>query len=238
MKQKEKKEKKSIVKIILNIFFYVILVILILFAGVSIASRVNNGKIGSHQFLVVISASMDGEEQEEYDIKTIPVKSLIGVKLNTYDNEFYSSLKKGDVLTFNYVSLNNETITHRIVEDPEILDDGIYKFTLKGDAVSGNEYQYLYSDGRSGEIIGKVTFVSYPLGVLYFFISSKIGTVVLVIIPSTLICLYEIYRIVFLLGKEKSKKDEAKEDKVEEKDKQIQELQKQIDELKKQQEKK
>lgn len=196
--------------------------------------RLTKGKIGNSQYLVVISGSMDGERQD-YEIERVPIKSFIKVDLieEGKEEEFYSSLKKGDVLTFNYLPLNNTTITHRIVEEPELLD-GVYRYTLKGDAVEGDDTQTLYSDGRTGEILGKVSFVSVPLGYFYFFVSSKVGTLVLIILPCSAICIFEIARIIYMVSEDKRKKKEEKQKKeTDEKDQKIKELERQLEEAKK-----
>lgn len=237
---KEIKKSKRALKITGNVVFYVVLAFFLVLAGFSITSRVTNGRIGDSQYLVVISGSMDGERQEEYDIKTIPVKSLVKVDLvkEGKEEDFYSNLKKGDVLTFNYVSLNNTTITHRIIEDPIKQADGVYKYILKGDAVEGDsEIQTLYSDGRTGEILGKVSFVSLPLGQIYFFMSSKVGTLVLVILPSSAICIFEIAKIIYLVSENKrKKKEEITKEETNKKDKEIEELKRQLEEAKKEKE--
>ncbi len=235
--EKQKKPKK-VGKIIRNTIFYTVLGLLTVTAAFSITSKATGGRIGDSQFLVVLSGSMDGESQEEYPIKTIPVKSLIKVDLikDGHEEEFYSGLKKGDVLTFNYASLNNATITHRIIEDPTLLSDGTtYMIKLKGDAVEEGNTQTLYSDGRTGEVIGKVSFVSLPLGKMYFFISSKVGTLVLVILPCSAICIYEIAKIIYVLSEEKKKKkEEAALSASNAKDKEIEELRAKLESLQKQ----
>ena len=231
----DKKSKKGMLKKVGNILFYIVLGIFFILACFSITTRITKGKIGNSQFLVVVSSSMDGEQQD-YDIKTIPVKSLVKVELISKgkENEFYSSLKKGDVLTFNYLSYDNETITHRIVKDPVLMDDGIYSFTLRGDAVGENSTQTLYSDGRTGEILGKVTFVSLPLGQIYFFITSKVGTLVLVALPCAAICIIEITKIIYMVSENKRKQKEEKiKQEQDEKDKEIKELKRQLEEAKK-----
>lgn len=237
---KKIKKSKRALKITGNVIFYVVLAFFLVLAGISITSRITNGRIGDSQYLVVISGSMDGESQDEYDIKTIPVKSLIKVDLvkEGKEDEFYSSLKKGDVLTFNYLSLNNATITHRIIENPIKDSTGVYKYILKGDAVEGSsEIQTLYSDGRTGEILGKVSFVSLPLGKIYFFMSSKVGTLVLVILPSSAICIFEIAKIIYLISENKRKKKEAITiEETNKKDKEIEELKRQLEEAKKEKE--
>ncbi len=224
-------EHKSTWSKVGNILFYILLVIFFFLALISLSTRITKGKIGNTQYLVVVSSSMDGEKQEDYDIKTIPVKSLIAVDLiqDGKEDEFYSSLKKGDVLTFNYVSLNNETITHRIVENPVQIENGVYKYILRGDAVEESQTQTLYSDGRLGEIIGKVKFVNLPLGQMYFFISSKIGTLILVVLPCSLIAIIEICKIIYLISENRSRKKEEETNAIkEEKDKEIEELKRQL----------
>lgn len=232
----EKDDYKTIKKVG-NIILYILFFIVFVFACFSITTRITNGKIGNSQFLVVISSSMEGEEQTEYDIKTIPVKSLIKIDLveTGKENEFYSNLKKGDVITFNYLPLNNVTITHRIIEDPVKLEDGTYKYVLKGDAVDDQtSIQTLYSDGRSGEIIGKVSFTSLFLGQIYFFSSSKLGTLLLVVFPSTAICLYELAKIIYLVLENRRIKQEANQKEINaQKDKEIEDLKKQLEESKK-----
>ncbi len=223
--------KKSTWKKVLDIIYYIFLGIFLLLAIVSVTSRITNGKIGNTQFLVVASSSMDGEKQEDYSIKTIPVKSLIAIDLvkDGKEEDFYSQLKKGDVLTFNYVSLNNVTITHRIISDPVKDSSGVYKFELRGDAVEESEIQTVYSDGRTGEILGKVTYVSLPLGQIYFFIASKLGTMLLVVLPCSLIAIIEICRIIRLVSEQRNKKKEEKERvENEAKDKEIEELKRQL----------
>ncbi len=232
-----KKDKKKTYKLIGNIIFYTVFAFFFILACFSITTRFTKGRFGSSQFLVVISSSMEGEEKKEYDIKSIPVKSLIKVDLikEGKENEFYTSLKKGDVLTFNYIPLNNTTITHRIISDPVVLDNGVIKYELKGDAVDGDEnIQTLYSDGRTGEILGKVSFVSLPLGQIYFFITSKVGTLVLVILPSAAICIFEISKIIYVISENKRNKKEIKEkEERDKKDKEIEDLKKQLEEAKK-----
>ena len=237
----EKKENKA--KIAGNVIFYTLLGILLILAGFSITTKITKGRVGNSQYLVVISSSMDGEKQyyetEDgtkyyYDIPTIPVNSLIKIDLiaDGKEEEFYSSLKKGDVLTFNYVPLNNVTITHRIVEDPVDVGNGVYKYVVRGDAVEESEIQTLYSDGRTGEIIGKVTFTSLPLGQIYSFLSSRVGRLVLIIIPASCVCIYEIVKIGYIVNKGRKEKIEAEK---QDKEKEIEELKKQLEEMKKEQ---
>ncbi len=225
----QKTKNKKIAKKVGNVLFYVCLSVIFVFAAFSLTSRFTGGRIGDSQFLVVVSSSMDGEPQEEYEIKKIPVKSLIKVDLikDGEEKTFYSSLKKGDVLTFNYLALNNATITHRIIEEPTLLSDGeTYQIKLRGDAVEGEgNIQTVYSDGRTGEVIGKVSFVSLPLGQIYFFVSSKVGMLVLIVLPCSAVCIFEIAKIIYVISESKRKeKEKANQEMQNQKDKEIEEL--------------
>lgn len=230
MNKTEKKPKKWL-KILSDVLFMVLLVIIAFFAVIAITSRVTGGKIGNHQYLVVVSSSMDGEEQKEYDIKTIPIKSLIKVECvpDKEDEQasFYSSLKVGDVLTFNYLDLGNATITHRIIE-VNVLKDNVYQYIVKGDAVE-NDTQTLYSDGRTGEIIGKVVSTNGFIGHIYYFINQPIGMVAVIIIPASLLCIYEIGKVIYLLMDDrKKKKAQAIENEARKKDEEIEMLKKKL----------
>ncbi len=223
--------KKPIWKTILNIIYFVFLGFFLVLAVFSVSTRITKGKIGNSQLLVVVSSSMDGDKQEDYDIKTIPVKSLIAVDLikDGKEDEFYSGLKKGDVITFNYLPLNNATITHRIVSDPVKDESGVYQIVARGDAVEESEIQTLYSDGRTGEILGKVSFVSLPLGQIYYFISSKPGTLILVVLPCSLVAIIEVCKIIYLISENRSrKKEEEINAEKSAKDKEIEELKRQL----------
>ena len=232
----QKTKNKKIAKKVGSILFYACLSVIFVFAAFSLTSRFTGGRIGDSQFLVVVSSSMDGEPQEEYEIKKIPVKSLIKVDLikDGEEKTFYSSLKKGDVLTFNYLALNNVTITHRIIEEPTLLSDGeTYQIKLRGDAVEGEgNIQTVYSDGRTGEVIGKVSFVSLPLGRIYFFMSSKVGMLVLIVLPCSAVCIFEITKIIYVVSESKRKdKEKANQEIQNQKDKEIEELKAKLESL-------
>ena len=152
---------------------------------------------------VVVSGSMDGEPRD-YEISTIPVSSLVLIhKVNSDD--FYQSVKIGDVLTFNYthpVSKENMVVTHRITDIRE--SSGVYTYTLKGDSVADDptngSSQIVTSD--SGDIIGKVVGVSHWLGILIIFMSTWTGKICLITIPCVLLIVFELRNILNVLRTE------------------------------------
>lgn len=158
------------------------------------------------QVRIVISGSMDGEPREQYDIETIPVKSMVFIsEVPTTEparSHFYQSLEVGDVLTFDYthpVSHEHMVVTHRIVD---IQSSGAgYTFTLAGDSIrddpTNSSTQTVTS--WSGDVIGEVTGVAPWLGALTVFISTTTGKVVLVLIPCIILIASETRNIVRIL---------------------------------------
>ena len=158
------------------------------------------------QVRIVISGSMDGEPREQYDIETIPVKSMVFIsEVPTTEparSHFYQSLEVGDVLTFDYthpVSHEHMVVTHRIVD---IQSSGAgYTFTLAGDSIrddpTNSSTQTVTS--WSGDVIGEVTGVAPWLGALTVFISTTTGKVVLILIPCIILIASETRNIVRIL---------------------------------------
>ena len=168
------------------------------------AAHLNGGSLdfGGTEAKIVVSGSMDGEPRD-YDIRTIPTGSLILIRdVPSDSDQFYSSLKVGDVLTFDYehpVSHEKMVVTHRIVGISE--SGGVYTYTLKGDSIAddptnGSE-QVVTSD--SGDVIGKVVGVSHWLGVLAVFVSTWTGRLCLILIPCIVLIASEVRNIVRIL---------------------------------------
>ena len=152
---------------------------------------------------IVVSGSMDGEPRTQYDIETIPVKSMVFIHRVPDDpGSFYSSMKVGDVLTFDYIHpVSHETmvVTHRIIDIRET--GGVYTYTLKGDSIADDptngSVQTVTSD--SGDVIGKVVGVSHALGVLAVFLSSWTGKFCLILVPCMVLIVSEAGNIVRIL---------------------------------------
>lgn len=242
----EVKEKKNPFKIILKVIGNIILYLFLITAisGVILTAtgkRDSDGTINifSYQLRVVTSDSMDKCDEVDvssYEIKSIKVKSMVFIKTFKEENkdEFYSSLKIGDVLTFKYVYTRQETITHRIV-DIVNKESGGYLIYLEGDnrgSSSGVLTQIIDTSltDSPNYIIGKVVHVSYVLGVITTAIKTKVGTVCIIIIPCVLIVIYEIFKIINVINSSKKEKLIENDNK---KDQEIEELKKKIEELSK-----
>ena len=186
-----------------------VLVVVLCIAGYLVHLNGDSFDFSDTETKIVVSGSMDGEPRN-YEISTIPVSSLIFInKVN--GDDFYSSLKVGDVLTFNYtspVSKEHMVVTHRITGIKE--SSGVYTYTLKGDSLADDptngSSQVVTSD--SGDIIGKVTGVSSWLGLLVVFLSTWTGKICLIAIPCVLLIVYELWNILNVLRTKKTDKRE------------------------------
>ena len=212
-----KNPAKKIVKIVSWVVLYVILafgVLAVLFTLTAKRSDYGAAQVFGYQIFTVESESMEKNpsyDVSEYEIKSIPLHSLVFVEMKPQDKqaceEWYSSLKVGDVLSFRYRYTQQVTVTHRIVSITEISTGG-YLIELKGDnASSANQASQIINtsldESGTNYIIGKVTGQSRTLGSLLFAIRQPIGMTFIIIIPCFIIILLEILRIVSVLGEDK-----------------------------------
>ncbi len=130
------------------------------------------GGLFGYSARLVMSSSMEKDpETDPYgnSIRDIPVRSLIVIKLVPTEYEaqfhFYSEIREGDVLTFDYSVLDGTVaITHR-VQHVERNGD-VFTFTLSGDNGNDAAAQVIDTSANgSDRIIGKVVYCSYALGV-------------------------------------------------------------------------
>jgi signal peptidase len=106
-----------------------------------------------------------------------------------------------DIITFTHKdSESNEVlITHRLV-DIKVTDNAVL-FKTKGDANTGNDLDLI--DQTS--VIGKVIFSIPVLGLIISFAKSKIGVVLLIVIPCTILFWGEIQNIIKEIKKMRTK---------------------------------
>lgn len=129
-------------------------------------------------------------------------------KIQVYDVVFVKKtkpdkIKVGDIITFYSTNtyFGNTPITHRVVEVIKSKDELLFK--VKGDANSLPDDEKVLSKN----VIGKVSFVIPGLGKTQYFLASKKGWILAILIPSLIILSYDIYKIFRLFSlKNKLKK--------------------------------
>ncbi|HBN84434.1 MAG TPA: signal peptidase I [Clostridiales bacterium] len=186
MKQeKEKAAFRPVIKIIGNIVFILLLLILTFMTVFMIQSKINGNKTPyrGYRSYIVLSGSMN---------PAFDTGSVVFVKSIQPED-----IKTGDIVTFKTTASSNTTTTHRIVE---VHDKQGLSFTTKGDANDIADPARLMPE----QVIGKVRFTIPYLGYLLHFASTRLGTYLLVILPLTIIILLEIIKIIKNISKKKN----------------------------------
>ncbi|MBO5355395.1 MAG: S26 family signal peptidase [Clostridia bacterium] len=218
----EKQKLKKAGKITVDVITYLFIVLCVLAVVLVITSKRDpdgTSTIFGKQMRYVQSPSMekcDATDVSAFEIKDIPMRSMVFIETVPDDPakaaEWYASLKVGDVLTFKYVYVRQETITHRITAiEPK--ETGGYIISLEGDNKNSEDGALTQKIDTSIEnspnyIIGKVTGQNYPLGLLINALKSPAGIVCIIILPALAIIVLEVIKIVNVFGAERKKKDD------------------------------
>ena len=233
---------KKIGNIVLNGLLYVFLALCIFTVFVTLMSKRDSdgaAEIFGYQMRVVTSDSMAECELTDvsaYKIKDIPIRSMVFVKVMPDDpakaDEFYRSLKVGDVLTFRYVYTSQVTITHRITSITE-KETGGFLIELAGDNKNAEDGQLTQLIDTSipnnvNYVVGEVTGQSYLFGLIMSFLMNPIGLVLIIILPCAIIILIEVLKIIRTLTADKKKREQEEK---EQKDSELEELRRRLAEL-------
>lgn len=247
MSSEERISKKDVVKKTLKIvgdaLLFIIIALALFVLVVSVTSKKDTdgtATVFGRQLRFVQSSSMERCDETDvsgYEIKSIPIKSCVFIEVVPEDDEekseWYKGLKVGEVLTVKYVYTKQETITHRIVKIQE-KETGGYLITLEGDnKTEGTELLSQTIDTSQTDspnyVIGKVTGQSYLLGLLVYALKTPVGIVCIIIVPSVIVLIFEVMRLVKVFGGEKkeklAEKQKAQEQELEELKRQLEELQ-------------
>lgn len=254
---KSPKSGVTIAKKVANIVLDVVVVAVLLLALFTMIVTVNAKKskdgtatIFGYQLRFVQSGSMEKcayTDVSKYKVKSIKVKSCVFIKTAPTSekeiNEWYKTLKVGDVLTFQYNRENaankdnydgdSKIITHRVIKIEKKETGNGYIITLKGDYKSSKDSEPAEqvidteydTPATTTYIIGKVTGQSYLLGLCVYVLKLRVGIICFIIIPCLVIIVFQILRITNVLGADK--KNKRKEEQAN-KDDEIEELKRQL----------
>lgn len=108
-----------------------------------------------------------------------------------------NDLKIDDVITFYSTNafFGNTPITHRIVEILDVPNSGTM-YRVKGDANESADNEKVIPKN----VIGKVMFKIPKLGKVQFFLASKKGWLLAIIIPAVVIMIYDIVKLIKLIN--------------------------------------
>lgn len=118
-----------------------------------------------------------------------------------------SKIKVGDVITFNSTDYRSSgvTVTHR-VKRIEKTSDGKYLFTTKGDANNTEDA----TRQPFSSIYGKVLIRIPKLGYVQYILSSVLGWICLIIIPTVIIIGLDIVKIIKTIKNDSKMKSKSK----------------------------
>ena len=118
-----------------------------------------------------------------------------------------SKIKVGDVITFNSTDYRSSgvTVTHR-VKKVEKTSDGKYLFTTKGDANNTEDA----TRQPFSSIYGKVLLRLPKLGYIQYILSTVLGWLLLIIVPTVLIIGADIIKIIKTIKDDPTLKDKNK----------------------------
>lgn len=233
---------KKIGKVALDVLLYLFLAVCVFALVLTISSKKDvdgAAEIFGYQMRVISSDSMAKCELTDvsgYKIKSIPLRSLIFVKRMPQDereaDDWYRSLKVGDVLTFRYVYTNQVTITHRITSITE-KETGGFLIELAGDNKNSDSGQLLQTidtsiDNNTNYVIGKVTGQFFLLGFIISLLKTPLGMIFIVIVPCFIIILLEVLKIVGAYSAERKKHEQEETQK---KDTELAELRRRLAQL-------
>ena len=237
-----KSNVKKIGSILVNLLLCIFLTVCVLAVFLTVFSKKDTdgaAEMFGYQMRVVTSDSMakcELTDVSDFEIKSIPVRSMVFVKVMPDDpaeaDDWYRSLKVGDVLTFRYVYSSQVTITHRITSITE-KETGGFIIELAGDNKNSEDSQLRQtidtsSPNNTNYVIGKVTAQAYIFGAVMSFLMQPIGTVLVIIVPCFIIMMIEIIKIAGVLSSDKKLKAQEEAAK---KDSELEELRRKLAEL-------
>ena len=249
---KQSRTRKA-VTIVFDVILYLFLAFAVFVLVLSLVSARNNGasNLFGYEMRIVVSDSMEKSEYSvdvsQYDSKEIKVKSMVFIERVPEDagkaNDWYASLKVGDVLTFAFVSsVTQDVITHRITSI-ETTDNG-YRITLQGDnrakedavvsqqTIYTSPADYTSDNDKYNYVIGKVVGQSLVLGGIVYGVSQPVGVALIVILPCSLIIVWQIFRVVNVVNEDRKRKAaERQKEQSEQQALELEELKRKIAEL-------
>lgn len=218
------KKKKSVGKVIADVIFYVVALLVVIFSVFSIIAKQNSGvaKVFGYSPIVVLSDSMNGDQEDSFSKGDLIVIKSVKDK---------NTLEEGDIITFYDMSIiDNKKVpnSHRIIDVIET-NNGLF-FQTQGDntLTNPNPDQVLVKDS---DVIGQYVFNIKGAGTIISKLQTPLGFFLVVVVPAIIFLVYEIFLFMRIIILEKMKKQHAIADS---KESETAELKRQLEELKKQ----
>ena len=167
----------KIISYLFLVFLFLLALFLIFYIVTNAYARHNNKK-PLLSLYTIVSPSMEPNIMV-YDV-------IFDVRVN--DDK---DLNEGDIITFysDSIDTNGYTITHRIVKKYSY--NGVIYYETKGDNNNSIDVGRI----TLSNIVGKYKFKLKGLGKVQFFVSSKLGWVLIILLPVSLIIIMDIFKL-------------------------------------------
>ncbi len=175
------KSPKKVSNVIVSVILWIIILLAALYAFVTLATKddTNIASIAGISPLRVQSDSMK---------PTFEKGDLIFIKKT--DPE---TLEVGDIVTFHTIIENKYVLnTHRISEIKE--ENGVRNYITQGDNNRVSDKHIIVG----GDIVGKYVTKVPVLGSIMDFISSKVGFLIIIVLPMLLFFIYQVYHLIMV----------------------------------------
>ncbi|MBR2246582.1 MAG: signal peptidase I [Bacilli bacterium] len=180
---------KVILYVIIVLFSLVYALCCIYFGNMLHNMHKNENRPTLFNTYVIVSGSM---------VPNINIQDGVVIK-----REEMKDLKQGDIITFvtHDPRYDGYIITHRIIAKEKT--NGNYYFRTKGDANSVEDSYLVTKDDIYGRVFLKIPKIGY----LKTFLSNTMGWLILVIIPSLIIVVYDVLKLVRHVNKKPVKEE-------------------------------
>ncbi len=218
---KEEKKWLKVTKTVVNVFFYVLIALLLVFSISNLTrdrKKLEVASIFGNGYVTVVTDSMDGDKPDSFD-----VNALLFVKKVTDKNrnKMLSKLKVGDIITFKYYdSASNSYFlnTHRIVEIKD--ESGNLTFITQGDKNAlrqrpyviggdndGIQYETVVADDVRAIYTGKLNSVGKAMK----FLQTSNGFLIFIVIPVAIFFIVQLLMLILNINNyRKLKSDDGK----------------------------
>lgn len=174
-------KKSKVLNTVISVILWIVILLAALYSFVTLATKDQNNiaSIGGVSPLVVETESMS---------PTFNAGDIIFIKKCDP-----ATLKEGDVITFHTIIENEYALnTHRIEKIKEA--NGVRSYVTRGDNNAVSDAHII----GDGDIVGKYMTHLPKFGKIIDFLSSKVGFLVVIVLPMLLFFIYQVYHLIMI----------------------------------------
>ncbi len=205
---KEEQTWQKVVKIVVNVIFYILIFLLLLFsiANLNKKDQYSVPSLFGKGFTTVETPSMAGNEKDSFTMDDLVFLSVVTDKNR---DKKVNSLKVGDIICFKAwnAELRRDMLnTHRIVEIHYDDDGSVHEFITKGDANEVRDSVEVSLEDIRGIYTGKWV----GAGKAMKFLQTSLGFGLCIVLPVALFFIAELVILILRLNKIKKDKNDQK----------------------------